>query len=331
MRPALALQVLQQVDHLRLDRDVERRDRLVAHDQLRAERQRAGDADALALAARELVREVGHLRGPQADAVEQRRHLRGALALVGHAVDQQRLADDVARGHARVERRERILEDDLHLLAGTAAAPLVDRPAMSWRRRAARCPTWARSGAGWRGRPWSCRSPHSPTRPSVSPAPIVKLDAVDGVDLADGAAQESASAPGSACSRSRTSRSGHVAHQPIAASQQAAQWPGVLLARRPARFSRQTSVTPAGSAAAKAQPAGSATAPARCRRSPQPVGVGLVLAAQRSRRGIEAIRPRYRDARAGEQLADRRLLDLAAGIHHDHAVAPSRPRRRDRA
>src|SRR5262245_770820 len=52
----LALQLYQEVEDLRLDRHVERADRLVAHDQRRAERQRAGDTDALALAAGELVR-----------------------------------------------------------------------------------------------------------------------------------------------------------------------------------------------------------------------------------------------------------------------------------
>ena len=49
------LQVLEQVDDLGLDRDVERRDGLVGHQELGVERQRAGDADALALAAGELV------------------------------------------------------------------------------------------------------------------------------------------------------------------------------------------------------------------------------------------------------------------------------------
>ena len=47
----LALQVLQEVDDLRLDRDVERRHRLVADDQPGTQRQGAGDADTLALAA----------------------------------------------------------------------------------------------------------------------------------------------------------------------------------------------------------------------------------------------------------------------------------------
>ena len=67
----LLLQVLEQVDHLRLDRDVERRDRLVADDQLRLDRERARDADALALAAGELVRIAAHVVGLQADGLEQ--------------------------------------------------------------------------------------------------------------------------------------------------------------------------------------------------------------------------------------------------------------------
>src|ERR1041384_1083570 len=43
-----AAPVGEQVQHLRLHRDVERRDRLVADQQLGAERERARDADALA-------------------------------------------------------------------------------------------------------------------------------------------------------------------------------------------------------------------------------------------------------------------------------------------
>ena len=55
----LVLEVVEQVDDLRLDRDVERGDRLVEQDQPRLERERAGDADPLALAAGELVRDSG--------------------------------------------------------------------------------------------------------------------------------------------------------------------------------------------------------------------------------------------------------------------------------
>ena len=69
--PVRRLQRLHQVEDLRLDRDVERRDRLVGDDQLRIERERAGEADPLALAARELVRvELGRLRR-EPDLVEQ--------------------------------------------------------------------------------------------------------------------------------------------------------------------------------------------------------------------------------------------------------------------
>ena len=67
----LLLQVFEQVDHLRLDRHVERGHRLVADDELGAHRQRARDADALALAAGELVRVAPHVVGAQADGLEQ--------------------------------------------------------------------------------------------------------------------------------------------------------------------------------------------------------------------------------------------------------------------
>ena len=67
----LLLQVLQQIDDLGLDRHVERRDRLVADDQLGLDRERARDADALALAAGELVRIAAHVIGLQADGLEQ--------------------------------------------------------------------------------------------------------------------------------------------------------------------------------------------------------------------------------------------------------------------
>jgi hypothetical protein len=56
-QPELALQVLHQVQDLRLHRDVERRGRLVADQELGVGGQRARDRDALALAAREFVRE----------------------------------------------------------------------------------------------------------------------------------------------------------------------------------------------------------------------------------------------------------------------------------
>ena len=58
-RPAeVALELFEQVQDLRLHAHVQRRGRLVADDQLRLHGERAGDGEALALAAAELVREA---------------------------------------------------------------------------------------------------------------------------------------------------------------------------------------------------------------------------------------------------------------------------------
>jgi hypothetical protein len=62
----LRLDVLQEVHHLGADRDVERRHRLVEHDQPRPRGERRRQRDALALAAAELVRILLRLLGTQA-------------------------------------------------------------------------------------------------------------------------------------------------------------------------------------------------------------------------------------------------------------------------
>ena len=50
------LQILHQVDHLRLDRNIQRADRFIRDDDLRIGRKRPRDSDALPLAAGKLVR-----------------------------------------------------------------------------------------------------------------------------------------------------------------------------------------------------------------------------------------------------------------------------------
>ena len=114
--PEPVLQVLEQVDDAGLDRHVERRHRLVEHDQRRVERQRAGDADALALAAGELVGEpLARGRAPGPTRSSSSRDPLGMIA--GHLLDLQRLGDRAADGDPGIERRVRVLEDDLHLVA----------------------------------------------------------------------------------------------------------------------------------------------------------------------------------------------------------------------
>ena len=107
----LALQVAQQANDLRLHRNVERGNRLVAHHELRLQAQRPGDADALPLAARELVRIAVQVVAAHAHRFHQRLY---PLLAVRELVDQQVLAHHLAHRHARVQRRERILEDHLH-------------------------------------------------------------------------------------------------------------------------------------------------------------------------------------------------------------------------
>jgi hypothetical protein len=72
--PERVRQVAHQVQHLRLNGNVERGRRLVAYEELRVGRQRARDGDALALAAGELVRILDAVRGCETDLHQQCRH-----------------------------------------------------------------------------------------------------------------------------------------------------------------------------------------------------------------------------------------------------------------
>jgi hypothetical protein len=112
--PELVLEALEQVDDLGLDGDIQRRDRLVADDDLRSEGQATGDADALALAAGELVRVASQVVGVEADHLEQLLYLLPAAALGRDVrVDLERLADDVADRHPWVQRGVGVLQHDL--------------------------------------------------------------------------------------------------------------------------------------------------------------------------------------------------------------------------
>src|SRR5207249_8971860 len=96
---------------------------LVRDDELRPQRERARDADALTLTARELVREAVVVLRRETYGVEQLLDLRLSLALVADVVDLQRVADDRPDALARVQGRVRILEDHLHLAAQRPQLP----------------------------------------------------------------------------------------------------------------------------------------------------------------------------------------------------------------
>src|SRR4051812_11325242 len=121
----VALQRLEQVHDLRADRHVERGHRLVEHDHLRVERERASEADPLPLAAGELVREAIRVFRAEADRAQQLVDPLAAAVTVD-AVHAQRLRDDLADRHTRIQRRVRVLEHDLKLAPDLAHLPPLE-------------------------------------------------------------------------------------------------------------------------------------------------------------------------------------------------------------
>ncbi len=174
----LRTQVVQQVEHLALHRNVESADRFVGHQHGGLHGQRAGDGDTLALAARELA----WVHVPVALAGGRRCQAAGQASLVGVLAPEDALGsfgDARPDRHPRVERRVRVLEDHLH---GTRAAacvpggpaaqismPVIDtRPEVGRVRRSSMRATVV------------FPLPLSPTMPSVSPGFDGERDVVHG-------------------------------------------------------------------------------------------------------------------------------------------------------
>ena len=111
----LLLQLLQEIDDLRLNRNIQRRDRFVADDKLGTDTQRPGDADALPLTAAELMRVTAIMVLAQTDLTKQFDDPISFGLALGDFVNFQPFADDITDPHPRIERRIRILKNNLHL------------------------------------------------------------------------------------------------------------------------------------------------------------------------------------------------------------------------
>jgi hypothetical protein len=109
------LQVAQRVEHLALHDDVERRYRLVGDQQLRVQRQRQRDADALTHAAGKLVRVVVLAPWIEADDTKQLIDARPDVGGLVAATLDQHLADLGRDPIDRVERVHRALRDEGNL------------------------------------------------------------------------------------------------------------------------------------------------------------------------------------------------------------------------
>src|SRR6266851_449859 len=119
-QPAALAQLAQQIEDLRLNRDVEGRGRLVEQEQARLENEGARDGDALALPTGELMRVAVKEMAAEADIVEHT--LNAALAIV-HVLDRQPLHEDAFDRLTRVERAVGVLEDHLNDSVGPPRAP----------------------------------------------------------------------------------------------------------------------------------------------------------------------------------------------------------------
>ena len=112
-------------EDLAAHRGVEARDRLVGDEQLGLEHHRARDHDALALAAGDLVRVEAEEPLGRAQAGARERGRDELLLVALDLLDAQPLGDRLVDRLARVERAGRVLEDHLHLRAGTVGARAV--------------------------------------------------------------------------------------------------------------------------------------------------------------------------------------------------------------
>ena len=135
-KPCFPLKIEQQIHDLRLNGNIQCGDRFVADHQRRTHGQRAGDANALALAAGEFMREAVGVLFVQPDLVQQLdcHFPTFLLGEVDGAVQIPALRDEVGDGHARVQARIGILKDHLDaprkLLPETLGALAADVPAV---------------------------------------------------------------------------------------------------------------------------------------------------------------------------------------------------------
>ncbi len=116
-----AFNVSSRVEHLRLDRDVERRHRFVGHQHLRVERQRARNSDPLALSAGKFMRKASRGAGVETHQRQQFFGARESLRL-RDAVRDRAVGNNPPDPPTRIERGEGILEHHLDVLAGGAQA-----------------------------------------------------------------------------------------------------------------------------------------------------------------------------------------------------------------
>ena len=142
-----------------------------ADDELGTDGERAGNADALALSAAELMRITRMMVLAQTDLMEQLHPLsRFACALASLWISGP-FADDIADAHARIERSVGILKNNLHFRRMSRSSRPAAQRFLPWRSLAAGRLDQTENGSTQVDLP----QPDSPTKPNVSPWLTVKL------------------------------------------------------------------------------------------------------------------------------------------------------------
>src|SRR3990172_3697316 len=116
-QPEFHLQILQNIQYLRLYGYIQRRDRLVTDDVSGAKSQGARNANTLALPTGELMRVTSGMVVLQAHLLESLTHNLHALSGRADPMNVQTFDHRVADRYTRIERSIRVLKDDLHVAA----------------------------------------------------------------------------------------------------------------------------------------------------------------------------------------------------------------------
>ena len=116
-------EVEQEIDDLRLNRDIEGAGGLIRNDEIGLDTQGASDEESLTLSARELVRVSVDDIGAESDALTQSRDALWDSGLLAYPMHCQSFSECVRHGLPRVERGKRILGYELHASPHWAQRP----------------------------------------------------------------------------------------------------------------------------------------------------------------------------------------------------------------
>ena len=112
---SLSLKPLDQVDDLRLNRNIKRRYRFVGDYEIGLRGEGARDTNTLLLSSRELMRVAFDVPGTEADGLHDVADTIFSFGSTGHPEVFHWLRDDLSNVHSRIERGIRILEDHLQV------------------------------------------------------------------------------------------------------------------------------------------------------------------------------------------------------------------------